>query len=110
MREIYSYVIRIYRRDAESLASGVGDPRQVAYALSMLGRALLLQGDLQAAIATCQRILQTDPRHTEAMTLLGVQTPVKRRALPASTPSWSMPISSTPSPPAVGSSSATPRL
>jgi protein O-GlcNAc transferase len=30
------------------------------------------QGNLQAAIATCQRILQADPRHTETMTLLGV--------------------------------------
>ena len=30
------------------------------------------QGNLQAAIATCQHILQTDPQHTEAMTLLGV--------------------------------------
>jgi protein O-GlcNAc transferase len=30
------------------------------------------QGNLQAAIATCQRILQSDPKQTEAMTLLGV--------------------------------------
>lgn len=42
-------------RDAEVLASGVGDPKQVAYALSMLGRALLLHGDLQAATVALDR-------------------------------------------------------
>jgi len=42
-------------RDAEALANGVGDLKQVAYALSMLGRALLLHGDLQAATEALDR-------------------------------------------------------
>lgn len=42
-------------RDAEVLANGVGDPKGVAYALSMLGRALLLHGDLQAATVALDR-------------------------------------------------------
>jgi tetratricopeptide (TPR) repeat protein len=37
-------------RDAEALANSVGDVKQVTYALSMLGRASLLRGDLHAAI------------------------------------------------------------
>ncbi|MGC1176188.1 MAG: tetratricopeptide repeat protein [Polaromonas sp.] len=35
--------------DAERLAQGAGDSKQVCYALSMLGRVLLLQGELAAA-------------------------------------------------------------
>ena len=42
-------------RDAEALANSVGDPKQIAYALSMLGRALLLHGDLEAATETLDR-------------------------------------------------------
>ena len=42
-------------RDAEALASSVGDVKQVTYALSMLGRALLLHGDLQAATGALDR-------------------------------------------------------
>ena len=42
-------------RDAEALAGSVGDLKQVAYALSMSGRALLLHGDLQAAIEALDR-------------------------------------------------------
>lgn len=42
-------------RDAEALADSVGDPKQVAYALSMLGRALLLHGDLEAATDALDR-------------------------------------------------------
>lgn len=41
--------------DAQALAHRVGDYRQVAYASSMRGRALLLQGDLQAATAALDR-------------------------------------------------------
>lgn len=36
-------------REAEALAAVAGDNKQLAYALSMLGRALLLHGDLDAA-------------------------------------------------------------
>ncbi len=36
-------------REAEALATAAGDNKQLAYALSMLGRALLLHGDLDAA-------------------------------------------------------------
>jgi DNA-binding SARP family transcriptional activator len=36
-------------RDAEALADSMGDLKQLAYALSMLGRALLLCGDVRAA-------------------------------------------------------------
>ncbi|WP_411885627.1 BTAD domain-containing putative transcriptional regulator [Polaromonas sp. YR568] len=36
-------------REAEALAAAAGDNKQLAYALSMLGRALLLHGDLDAA-------------------------------------------------------------
>jgi DNA-binding SARP family transcriptional activator len=42
-------------RDAEALADSVGDLKLVTYALSMLGRALLLHGDLQAATAALDR-------------------------------------------------------
>lgn len=42
-------------RDAEALASGFGDLKQVAYALSMLGRALLLHGELEAASQALDR-------------------------------------------------------
>jgi DNA-binding SARP family transcriptional activator len=42
-------------RDAEALATSVGDTKQVAYALSMVGRALLLHGDLQAASGALDR-------------------------------------------------------
>ena len=42
-------------RHAEALANGVGDLKQVTYALSMLGRALLLHGDLQAATDALDR-------------------------------------------------------
>ena len=42
-------------QDAEALANSVGDVKQVAYALSMLGRALLLRGELQAAIEALDR-------------------------------------------------------
>ena len=42
-------------RDAETLANSVGDLKQVTYALSMLGRALLLHGDLQAATDALDR-------------------------------------------------------
>ena len=44
-------------RDAEGLATGVADFRQVAYALSMQGRLHLLQGDLPAATAALDRSL-----------------------------------------------------
>ncbi len=36
-------------REAETLAAAAGDNKQLAYALSMLGRTLLLHGDLDAA-------------------------------------------------------------
>lgn len=36
-------------REAEALATAAGDNKQLTYALSMLGRALLLHGDLDAA-------------------------------------------------------------
>jgi hypothetical protein len=42
-------------RDAEALADSVGDAKQVAYALSMRGRALLLCGDLAAASEALDR-------------------------------------------------------
>jgi len=42
-------------RDAEALANSIGDRKHVTYALSMLGRALLLQGDLPAATDTLDR-------------------------------------------------------
>jgi DNA-binding SARP family transcriptional activator len=42
-------------RDAEALCTAIGDRRQLAYALSMLGRALLLHGDLDAAGNTLDR-------------------------------------------------------
>lgn len=42
-------------RDAERLASVSGDSRQVSYALSMLGRALLLHGELEAARGALDR-------------------------------------------------------
>jgi DNA-binding SARP family transcriptional activator len=42
-------------REAEALANGVGEVKQISYALSMLGRALLLQGDLPAATVALDR-------------------------------------------------------
>lgn len=45
-------------RDAVARGDGVGDTKQVAYALSMLGRALLLHGDLQAAADALDRSLR----------------------------------------------------
>lgn len=42
-------------RDAAEKSDGAGDVRQLAYALSMLGRAWLLQGDLRAAADTLDR-------------------------------------------------------
>lgn len=42
-------------RDAAEKSDSAGDVRQLAYALSMLGRAWLLQGDLQAAADTLDR-------------------------------------------------------
>ncbi|WP_428421115.1 BTAD domain-containing putative transcriptional regulator [Methylibium sp.] len=42
-------------RDAEALAGSVGDMKQLAYALSMSGRALLLCGDAQAATEALDR-------------------------------------------------------
>jgi DNA-binding SARP family transcriptional activator len=42
-------------RDAEAFADGVGDFKQAAYAQSMLGRALLLHGDLAAATEALDR-------------------------------------------------------
>lgn len=42
-------------RHAEELANSVGEPKQVAYALSMLGRAMLLHGDFEAATETLDR-------------------------------------------------------
>ena len=45
-------------RDAVARGDGVGDTKQVAYALSMLGRALLLQGDLQAAADPLDRSIR----------------------------------------------------
>lgn len=42
-------------RDAAAKSDSAGDVRQLAYALSMLGRALLLQGDLQAAAEALDR-------------------------------------------------------
>lgn len=42
-------------QDAEALAQAAGDVRQVAYALSMHGRAQLLHGELQAAAETLDR-------------------------------------------------------
>ncbi len=42
-------------RDAERLASVAGDSRQVSYALSMLGRAFLLHGELEAARGALDR-------------------------------------------------------
>jgi len=42
-------------RDAEALAGSVGESKQVAYALSMLGRAQLLRGDLAAATEALDR-------------------------------------------------------
>jgi DNA-binding SARP family transcriptional activator len=45
-------------RDAQRLADSVGDPKQLTYALSMLGRALLLGGDVQAANDTLGQSLK----------------------------------------------------
>lgn len=42
-------------REAESLGAAAGDPKQRAYALSMLGRALLLHGELDAAAEALDR-------------------------------------------------------
>ncbi|WP_457281510.1 BTAD domain-containing putative transcriptional regulator [Polaromonas sp. P5_D5] len=42
-------------REAEALAAAVGDSRQLAYALSMLGRALLLHGEPEAAADALDR-------------------------------------------------------
>lgn len=42
-------------RDAEALAGSAGDTKQATYALSMLGRALLLCGDLRGAADTLDR-------------------------------------------------------
>ena len=42
-------------RDAEAQSNSVGDVKQATYALSMLGRALLLQGDLQGATDALDR-------------------------------------------------------
>jgi tetratricopeptide (TPR) repeat protein len=42
-------------RDAAARSDRVGDLKQVAYALSILGRALLLQGDLQGATDALDR-------------------------------------------------------
>lgn len=42
-------------REAEALGAAAGDPRQRAYALSMLGRALLLHGELDAAADALDR-------------------------------------------------------
>jgi len=44
-------------RDAQTLAHSVGDMRQATYALSMLGRALLLCGDLDGATDALDRSL-----------------------------------------------------
>ncbi|NML85710.1 BTAD domain-containing putative transcriptional regulator [Polaromonas sp.] len=42
-------------RDAEAQSNSVGDVKQATFALSMLGRALLLQGDLQGATDALDR-------------------------------------------------------
>ena len=42
-------------REAEALGAAAGDPKQRAYALSMLGRALLLHGELDAAAEALDR-------------------------------------------------------
>jgi DNA-binding SARP family transcriptional activator len=42
-------------REAETLAAAVGDNKQLAYALSMLGRALLLHGELDGAAGALDR-------------------------------------------------------
>jgi DNA-binding SARP family transcriptional activator len=42
-------------REAEALAAAVGDSRQLAYALSMLGRALLLHGEPEGAADALNR-------------------------------------------------------
>lgn len=42
-------------REAEALGAAAGDPKQLAYALSMLGRALLLHGELDAAADALDR-------------------------------------------------------
>ncbi|HEV8314343.1 MAG TPA: BTAD domain-containing putative transcriptional regulator [Burkholderiaceae bacterium] len=44
-------------RDAQALAHSAGDTRQATYALSMLGRALLLCGDLEGATDALDRSL-----------------------------------------------------
>jgi DNA-binding SARP family transcriptional activator len=44
-------------RNAEALAESIGDTRQLSFALSMSGRALLLLGDLDAATAALDRSL-----------------------------------------------------
>jgi tetratricopeptide (TPR) repeat protein len=44
-------------RDAVDLSDSGSDMRQLAYALSMLGRALLLRGDLQGAVQPLERSL-----------------------------------------------------
>jgi len=45
-------------RDAVARGDGVGDTKQVAFALSMLGRALLLHGDLSAAADALDRSIR----------------------------------------------------
>lgn len=52
----YGAAIDLLRR-AEALAERTGDTRQQAYALSMLGRALLLHGELDAAAAALDHSL-----------------------------------------------------
>lgn len=52
------YAVAITRlRTAVTLADTMGEPKQLAYALSMLGRALLLHGDLNAAADALDRSL-----------------------------------------------------
>ncbi len=52
--------------DAKGLAGRVGDVKQVAYAGSMLGRALLLQGDLQAAADVLDHSVELAQQHWTA--------------------------------------------
>lgn len=54
-------------RDAEALAAGVNDLRQVAYALAMLGRALLLRGELPEAAKALDRSVMLAQREWTAL-------------------------------------------
>ena len=53
-------------RDAEVLAEGVGDMRQVAYASAMLGRALMLRGELPEAANALDRAVMLAQREWTA--------------------------------------------